>query len=348
MRRYLLTIFLIVGSVLMANSIMASNIVKYEHDLILATIPVGKGPGDLSVNPKTNMIYVTNYGDNTVSVINGKTNSVIATVSVGKAPVHVAVNPNTNSVYVANAKGNTVSVINGNNNSIITTLPVGFLRSYPTLIARPVGVAVDTNTNMVYVTTANGNIVHVIDGLSNSRISTIIINNDILGEWGIGINQKTNKIYVSNAHDGTLSVLKGIKRSKKHPKALLYNSVIITLPVGNRPYNLAVNTSTNMIYVANFKSDTVTVINGANNSVVKTVQVGEGPISVSANPKTNMIYVANFTSESISVISGESNSVIAVIPFVDEPSGVCVNPDTNMVYVSNQENDTVTVIKGLK
>jgi len=38
-----------------------------------------------------NKIYVTNAGDGTVSVINGKTNKVIKTISVGNKPYSVGV-----------------------------------------------------------------------------------------------------------------------------------------------------------------------------------------------------------------------------------------------------------------
>ena len=54
------------------------------------------------INPSTNIAYVANNVDNTVSVIDGKTNRVIATITVGKSPYAVSVNPSTNIVYVAN------------------------------------------------------------------------------------------------------------------------------------------------------------------------------------------------------------------------------------------------------
>ena len=34
-------------------------------------IPVGAGPVEVGTNPLTNAAYVTNFGDNTVSVISG-------------------------------------------------------------------------------------------------------------------------------------------------------------------------------------------------------------------------------------------------------------------------------------
>ena len=84
------------------------------------TISVGIGPNGVAVNPSTNTVYVANDAGNSVSVINGSTNTVTATVSVGSFPNSVAVNPSTNTVYVANANDNSVSVING---SILPSAP---------------------------------------------------------------------------------------------------------------------------------------------------------------------------------------------------------------------------------
>ena len=56
---------------------------------------------------------------------------------------------------------------------------------------------------------------------------------------------------------------------------------------------MAVNPNTNRIYVANYGSNNVSVIDGASNTVVATVAVGSDPDGVAVNPNTNRIYVAN-------------------------------------------------------
>ena len=69
---------------------------------VTATVPVGKDPDGVAVDPGTHTVYVTNFGDDTVSVIDGSTRTVTATVPVGKDPVGVAVDPGTHTVYVTN------------------------------------------------------------------------------------------------------------------------------------------------------------------------------------------------------------------------------------------------------
>jgi YVTN family beta-propeller protein len=85
-----------------------------KTNTVIGTINVGgtvPNPRAVAVNPSTNIVYVTNQDDNTVSVIDGKTNTVIGTINVGARPLGVSVNPSTNIAYVANAEDHTVSVI---------------------------------------------------------------------------------------------------------------------------------------------------------------------------------------------------------------------------------------------
>ena len=70
-------------------------------------------------------LYVANNGDNTISVIDGRTNQVINTIKVGNNPSGVSVNPNTNIIYVTNYDDNTVSVINGKTNQVVPNINVG-------------------------------------------------------------------------------------------------------------------------------------------------------------------------------------------------------------------------------
>jgi YVTN family beta-propeller protein len=68
-------------------------------------------------------------------------------------------------------------------------------------------------------------------------------------------------------------------------------TVTTTVGAGTNPNAVAVNPATNQIYVANFSSGNVTVIDGATNSTT-TVGAGTGPQALAVNPVTNTIYVA--------------------------------------------------------
>jgi YVTN family beta-propeller protein len=86
----------------------------------IAHIPVGNAPETIGVNPHTNMMYVANYLDNTVSVIDGENNTKIGNdIPVGSSPEAIGVNEDTNTIYVANNWDNSVSVIDGKANKVV-------------------------------------------------------------------------------------------------------------------------------------------------------------------------------------------------------------------------------------
>ena len=57
------------------------------------TVSAGNGPIGVAVNPLTNTVYVANQNGNSVSVINGSTNTVTSTVSVGSNPCLLYTSP---------------------------------------------------------------------------------------------------------------------------------------------------------------------------------------------------------------------------------------------------------------
>jgi len=73
------------------------------------------------------------------------------------------------------------------------------------------------------------------------------------------------------------------------------NTVLATVPAGDGAGAVAVNTSTNAIYVANFNDNTVTVIDGLTNTVVTTIIPAGGspfPTGIGVSSLNNSIYVA--------------------------------------------------------
>jgi len=101
-------------------------------------------------------------------------------------------------------------------------------------------------------------------------------------------------------------------------------TVIATIPVGAWPEEVAYDPSNGYLYVANWYSDTVLVINGATNTVIANIPVGTNPVGVAYDPSNGYIYVTDSGSDSVSVING-ANTVIANITVGSGPSmGGCI------------------------
>jgi YVTN family beta-propeller protein len=126
-----------------------------------STVNVGSGPGAVDVNSTTNKAYVGNYGDGTVSVVNGTV--VAATITVGSFPLAVAVNSTTNQIYVGNSGDGTITVIDGATNVAIATVSVG---------SDPSAISWNTTTNVAYVINKGDDTVSVIAGASPTPTPT--------------------------------------------------------------------------------------------------------------------------------------------------------------------------------
>ncbi len=66
----------------------------FSADVPIATIPVGEAPQAVGVNPISHRVYVANYYGDSVSIIDGNTDSVVATAPTGYFSIPVAVLPN--------------------------------------------------------------------------------------------------------------------------------------------------------------------------------------------------------------------------------------------------------------
>jgi len=292
---------------------------------LIDTVLVGYEPAAVAVNPATNMVYVINYYDETVSVLNAANDEVVATVTVGGDPEGLVVNPLTNRIYVVNDDG-TVTYINGATNKP-QSIQVG---NYPW------DIAINTQTNTIYVTNYGDDTVSMIDGATN-LVTTIPVRE---GPGALAINTATNKIYVCNWSENTISVIDGAKKSDTGP-----------VLVGESPSYIAVNTVTNKIYVANYSDNsTLSVINGATNKVTATLPLTDRPEDIAINPVTGLVYVPT-ADGNVTIVNG-SDKVEGVLPLPysmsacsNYPGQRCtvVDPVTNKIYIPADGDQLVTI-----
>jgi YVTN family beta-propeller protein len=278
---------------------------------VVATIPVGHYPTGIAVDPSTDMVYVSNYGSNSVSVIDGHTNRVTGTIGVGAHPADIGVVPSSDTIYVADA-GNgksrgTVSVIDGHTDRVVGSVGVGY---------EPFSIGVNTLSGTVYVGNQGGN------GPSTGYLGTVSIihGTNVIGTVGvdgtptvIGVDDLTNTAYVANSGDYGDEV------------AVINNSGRLVSQISNpggQGHGVAVNEDTHAVFVANMNSGQVggpvgslTVINAKTNGVIALVSAGGNPYGDAVDPTTNQVYIAQNTSPGIvSMLNFSGYSIIGGTP----------------------------------
>ena len=111
-------------------------------------------PRHITVNPNTNIVYVSHFLENTVSVLDGDTLREVAVVPLGKNPNYLWVDLASNAVYVANSGAGSMSVIDGTSQTVRITLPVGAL---------PAGIVGDVLGKRLFVALEGGRSVSIFD-----------------------------------------------------------------------------------------------------------------------------------------------------------------------------------------
>jgi YVTN family beta-propeller protein len=298
------------------------------------------------------MVYVSNFGSRSVTVIDGATDSVVTNIplsSPGSYPFEpdgIGVDPATNMVYVVDSdpNGMRVGVIDGSTNALIQTVQVPFQESGTTMH----GLTVDAATDTIYATyysseflgkvgTSSGNVV-AISGSTDSVVAQPTVDG---WPWGVVVNPSTDLVYSAD-QSGPPSNSYSLVAVISGPT----DSVTTSINVPNQPYRAAVDTATNTLYVTQMNGSSVAVIDGATNTISAEIGVGASPSGVAVNSGTDTVYVDNAGSDTVSVIDGSSNQVVGTVPVGVDPYDIAVDSTTNTIYVTNNGDNTVSVMNG--
>jgi YVTN family beta-propeller protein len=97
----------------------------------IADVLVGTDARLMGLDPGRNLLFVSNFGSNTVSVIGTDTDSVITSINVGQGPTDVTASNALARAIVCNSGGGSVTVINTISNTAIGGVTIG-VGSIPT------------------------------------------------------------------------------------------------------------------------------------------------------------------------------------------------------------------------
>lgn len=129
-----------------------------------------------------------------------------------------------------------------------------------------------------------------------------------------------------------------------------------TIPVGLNPLRIDINPSTNMIYVTNYQSHSISVIDGSQDKLVANISDVLYPTDIYTDEKSNKIYVnhkAQVQDEgasqsqysaipTVSIINGSTNKIIGNVSGATEVKGV--NPSRGEIYAVRAPDTSSLVI----
>ena len=202
----------------------------------------------------TQFAYVTNSGDNTVSVIDIAKNEVVATVPIGSHPEGIVATPYGKKVYVTNTDIEYVSVIDTATNKVIATIPVG---------QSPYGVIVSDDGTKVYVTNTADDTISVINTATDKVVQTFNAASDPVNiEIGLDL-------YVT--HNNVVDRI--------DPTNIEYNPVTSTY-LNYTPYAIASDLYSNKVYVTHPDNDIISVIEINENRMLPAINNIDHPTGI--------------------------------------------------------------------
>lgn len=319
------------------------------------------------------LVYVTNEGSNNVSVINRKSGEVVATVLVGKKPRGIAAGFRKNSlkVYVANSESNSVSVIDPTTNSVDAEIPIRFGYGVEGIAVAKVS----SEKELIFVANYSSNTVSVVDGATFGEIEKINVGNGpialavdppveslqssrFLGNEKVnilrGYRERFLNVYVANKNSKNISVI-------VIDLATGRSVDVFSLSVEWSPAALGMDYQRGQVYVANYDSDKLSVIDiveivkGRKAQVVGNINnIGNSIISIVADTSFDRIYLLKEVSNELIVIRPFSEGadsfrttitpVIDAIPMDNSPRSMLLDPEARKLYVVNRGSNNVLVI----
>jgi uncharacterized repeat protein (TIGR01451 family) len=140
-------------------------------------------------------------------------------------------------------------------------------------------------------------------------------------------------------------VFKGLDEAQTPPGCAPY--LVATIGVGDTPHGIAIDNSRNRVYVANYDSDSLSVIDTNTNMVVQTITGVTSANGVAYDPTHSLIWVTNYDSDQVTAIDADSLTPLPRVAVRGGPWGVAYDPVHDYVYVVNNLDNSVSVIDAM-
>jgi len=215
---------------------------------------------------------------------------------------------------------------------------------------RPMKISLDDP--LLFVSNLGKPLVSIISTVSDKVVGTINTTNGVIDVEGI---LDKNRVYVATFQTGEIEVYglttkELIKKipipgSVIHFPQRLADTALVTSTVITGGSSLEYNPNNEMLYVANYNTDEIIVIDTKNNdTIVDTIKVTPHPMDLKIDPVTNQILVTSCTSTKMTVISGDTNEIIGTIETGISPCGIGIDSSRGLAYVTNFASSYVAVV----
>lgn len=270
------------------------------------------------------LLYVTNEGSDTVSVIDRSTDRVVDLVEVGRAPKGLTLIPRRGRVFVVNSGSDSLSVIDVTGARAVHTTNLELRSSPSDAVVTPDG-------QTLYVSNTALNSVSAIDASSFQIIATIPVG---LRPTTLALAPSASRLLVADTGTSTVTVID----TGRH-------AVVATIPVDFQPSGLAFDATGSELLVSHLGSPRLAIVTLGTLRVVRTVNTGPAVAVFSdVDGASGRVFVARVRESRLALFDLNANTDVDAIAVGDDPRAFALDPDREKLYIVNQGSDTVSVV----
>ena len=279
-----------------------------------------------SAAPAAHLVFVTDEGDNTVSVVDRDLAREVQTIAVGGAPMGMAIHfGRTPLIAVANSKARTATLID----------PIR-REALPQTVATgngPEDVAFSADGHLLAATSYLEKSVTFSDVGSHALLGDPITFEDKIPRRLL-MSPDGSELYVLlNDRDGAVAVVDFVSRK-----------VVKTIPIGLFPIDFALAGNGAYLLVACFDAQTVTRVDLQTRTVADTFHLDTGSVGIAAHPTRPVLYsMLNFDGAILAFDYAE-HKALATIDVGGAPAHGAVTPDGRFLYAANSDGNNVVQI----
>jgi len=269
--------------------------------------------------PVHTRIFVSNYKDDTVSVIDGEDSREIKVLPVPNSPYGLAVRSTKPLVAVANSAGSTITLVDPIRLEVLRTIEVGKipLHAVFSVDGKLLFVALPIERQIAVVDVDTAGVVDRIDIETNGKPKRVAVSPD------------GRRLYVLvHARQGAVVVLDIATRS-----------VIATIPVGAFPTDFGMSRDGRRIVAASFDDSTITVIDTESLTSLATYPVENG-FGLVVHPTKPIVYSMASFDDAVHVVNYETGAPITDLDGRG-PTYSAISPDGSVLWIVNEDGNNV-------
>jgi len=278
---------------------------------VIATIPVGKSPHYIVLDPSSKYAYVTNGESNSVSVLDTATNRVVSTIEgVGRDPQQIVIHPTGKFAYVPSYDTANVHVIDLAGTRVTATIPVG---------ENPQSIAISPDGERVYLINLHNPQAMVIDTVTNRVIDKFTTGE---GGCGIAISPDSQRLYFGGHGTGMWMGKGEMNRDVRVIDAKTF-AQLFQIRCGIMPIAVKFSRDGKQAYVVSHGSGELHIIDTATNKATS-VKVGRDCRGVADSKDGKWAYVSNRGDDTVSIVDVAAKKAVATIRVGKSPVGIAL------------------------